>query len=70
MRLVIKQRHFGSLADSSRKTGIKEHTIRETAKGKRSIKKGEYMWKYDNEEETEEYKKKYSKHCQVMNLLL
>lgn len=54
---------FGSLADASRKTGIKEHTIRETAKGKRSIKKGEYIWKYDNEEETEEYKKKYSKHC-------
>jgi len=53
---------FGSLAEASRKTGIKEHTIRETAKGRRKIKKGEYMWKYDNEEETEEYKKKYSKH--------
>lgn len=53
---------FGSLAEASRKTEIKEHTIRETAKGKRKIKKGEYMWRYDNEEENEEYKKKYSKH--------
>jgi hypothetical protein len=36
---------FGSLAEASRKTGIKEHTIRETAKGKRGIKEGDYMRK-------------------------
>lgn len=53
---------YGSLAEASRKTGIKEHTIRETAKGKRGFKKGDYMWMYDNEEETEEYKNRYSKH--------
>jgi len=54
---------YGSLAEASRKTGIKEHTIRETAKGQRGLKKDDYMWRYDNEEETEEYKKRYSKHA-------
>ena len=53
---------YGSLAEASRKTEIKEHTIRETAKGQRGLKKGDYMWMYDNEEETEEYKNRYSKH--------
>ena len=53
---------YGSIAEATRKTGIKEHTIRETAKGQRGLKKGDYMWMYDNEEETEEYKNRYSKH--------
>jgi hypothetical protein len=53
---------YASLADASRKTDIEEHTIRNTAKGKRRLQKGDYMWRYDNEEESEEYKNKYSKH--------
>lgn len=54
---------FKSIALAFRTTGIKEHTIRETAKLKRNIVDGDYIWKYDNEDETEEYKEKYSKHC-------
>lgn len=38
-----------------------ETLIRDTSKKERTIKKGEFIWKFDNDE-TEEFRKKFSKH--------
>jgi hypothetical protein len=52
---------FPSIAKASRETKIPEHEIREISKGKfKAIKNKIYLWKYKNEDETEEFRKKYS----------
>jgi hypothetical protein len=51
---------YPSIAEASRKTEEPEHRIRTIAQGKtNSLSK--YIWKFKNEEETEEYSRKYSK---------
>jgi hypothetical protein len=49
---------FISLAEASRQTGVREHTIREFARNK--SRNGEFFWKYANEEQNEEFSKKFS----------
>jgi len=53
--IFIKE--FNSIAQASRETGELEHRIRETAKGKGNSK-AEFLWKFKNEEETNEYSQK------------
>lgn len=55
--IFIKE--FNSIAQASRETGELEHRIRETAKGKGNSK-AEFLWKFKNEDETNEYSQKYS----------
>lgn len=50
---------YNSIAEACRKTGELEHRIRDTAKGKINSY-ANYLWKFKNEEETEEFSKKYS----------
>jgi hypothetical protein len=51
---------YPSIAEASRKTEEPEHRIRTIAQGKtNSLSK--YIWKFKNDEETEEYSRKYSK---------
>ena len=49
---------FKSLAEASRKTGVREHTIREFARNK--SRSGEFFWKYANEEQNEEFSRRFS----------
>ena len=49
---------FNSLAEASRKTGVREHTIREFARNK--SRNGEFFWKYANEEQNEEFSRRFS----------
>ena len=53
---LIKE--YESLSKASKETNIKEHVIRETAKNKTVPK--EFIWRYKNEEQTEEWTKKFS----------
>jgi hypothetical protein len=53
-----KLESFKSLAEASRKTGVREHTIREFARNK--SKNGEFFWKYANEEQNEEFSRRFS----------
>lgn len=56
---IVKE--FPSLAKASRETKIPEHEIREIAKGKiKYLLEKKYLWKYKNENETEEYRQKFS----------
>ena len=52
-------KEYKSIAQASRDTGEPEHRIREIAKGKKNSK-AQFKWKFKNNEETEEYTKKYS----------
>jgi len=49
---------FKSLAEASRQTGVREHTIRDFARNK--SKSGEFFWRYANEEQNEEFSRKFS----------
>ena len=49
-----------SIAEASRKTGIKENEIRDIAKDNQKCKDKKYLWKFKNENETKEYSKKYT----------
>lgn len=53
---LIKE--FVSISKASRETNVKEHVIRETARYKTSPK--EFVWRYKNEEQNEEWSLKYS----------
>ena len=54
-------KEYKSIAQASRETGEPEHRIREISNGKKnSVAK--FSWKFKNEEESEEYRKKYSSH--------
>jgi hypothetical protein len=55
----VLMKEYRSIAEASRETGEKEHQIREIAKGKTNSK-ASFLWKYKDEEKTEEYSKKYS----------
>jgi len=57
-KVLIKE--YRSIAEASRETGEKEHQIREIAKCKNNSK-ANFLWKYKDEEKTEEYSKKYSR---------
>jgi hypothetical protein len=57
-KVLIKEHR--SIAEASRESGEKEHQIREIAKGKTNSK-ASFLWKYKDEEKTEEYSKKYSR---------
>ena len=52
-------REYISIAEASRETGEPEHRIRSIAQGKKNSK-AQFFWMFKNEEETEEYSKKYS----------
>ena len=52
-------KEFKSIAEASRQTGEPEHRIREISKGKTNSK-AEFNWKFKNEDESKEYKDKYS----------
>ena len=52
---------FTSIADASRKTGDKEHMIRESAKKDEKYSTAVYMWRFKNPEDTILFSKKYSK---------
>lgn len=55
-------REYDSLAEASRKTEMPEFQIREICKGKcKKLKDKMFLWRYKNEEETEEYSKKFSR---------
>lgn len=55
-------REYDSLAEASRKTAMPEFHIREICKGKcKKLKDKMFLWRYKNEEETEEYSKKFSR---------
>lgn len=55
-------REYDSLAEASRKTTMPEFQIREICKGKcKKLKDKMFLWRYKNEEETEEYSKKFSR---------
>jgi hypothetical protein len=49
-----------SIAEASRKSGEPEHRIRTISQGNKNSE-AMYIWKFKNEEETEEYSKKYNK---------
>lgn len=51
-------KEYESIAKAARECQIPEHVIRETARGKTTAK--EFIWKYKNEEQNEEWTKKYS----------
>jgi hypothetical protein len=51
---------FKSLALASRKTNIAEHEIRELCRGKGNKNNKHFLWKYKNEEDNEEWTKKFS----------
>jgi hypothetical protein len=53
-------KEYISIAEASRQSGEPEHRIREISKGKTNSK-AEYLWKFKNEIETEEYSSKFSK---------
>lgn len=56
---VIKE--FPSLSKASRETKIPEHEIREIAKGKiKFLNNKQFLWKYRDEEDTENYRQKFS----------
>lgn len=54
-------KEFKSLAEASRETKIPEHEIRSICKSKASFDNKQFLWKYKNEEENEEWAKKYAK---------
>jgi hypothetical protein len=51
---------YPSIAEASRKTEEPEHRIRTIAQGKTNSN-AKFIWKFKNEEESEEYSRKYSK---------
>jgi hypothetical protein len=51
---------YKSLAEASRQTLIPEYEIREVCKRKGNFQTKKYLWKYKNEEENEEWTKKFS----------
>jgi hypothetical protein len=51
---------YKSLAEASRQTLIPEYEIREVSKRKGNFQTKKYLWKYKNEEENEEWTKKFS----------
>jgi hypothetical protein len=53
---LIKE--YESISKASKETNIKEHVIRETAKNNTVPK--EFIWRYKNEEQSEEWTKKFS----------
>jgi hypothetical protein len=60
--IIIKDliAEYISIAEASRKTGIKENEIRDIAKNNEKCKDKKYLWKFKNESETKEYSKKYT----------
>jgi len=53
-------KEFISISEASRKTEEPEHRIRTISQGKTNTK-ALFLWKFKNDEETEEYSKKFSK---------
>ncbi len=51
---------FVSLAEASRNSSVPEYEIREICKGKGNLLNKKYLWKYKNEEENDEWSKKFS----------
>ncbi len=51
---------FVSLAEASRKSSVPEYEIREICRGKGNLLNKKYLWKYKNEEENDEWSKKFS----------
>jgi len=51
---------FVSLAEASRNSSVPEYEIREICKGKGNLLNKKYLWKYKNEDENNEWSKKFS----------